>query len=153
METDFFSKSTLVTSSETVSMEDSLNHSRGRRSSLDLSVISALESLVRSMGGLGSTEIMVMAPVKSCSRRACTAPIAPLPPPTTTTFSWPWGLHLVLTDLLFALIVLSSPLMYTPPSFSTISNLAKGSRAGASSTSPEATLKQARTKGQYAFVR
>ena len=48
--------------------------------------------------------------------------------------------------------MLSSPLMYTPPFFSSISNLAKGSRAGASSTSPEATLKQARIDSQYAHT-
>ena len=75
------------------------------------------------------------------------APMAPLPPPTMTTCSCPLGEHLMFFFALFALIVASSPLMYTAPSFCTISNLARGSSAGASSTSPVDTLKQAPCHG------
>ena len=99
--------------------------------------------------------------LQSFSRSAWIAPIDPLPlklnyrqpsssrielidratnPPTMTMWSSPEAEHLRLGDLLFAFMVASSPLMNTPPSFSRISNLARASRAGASSTSPEATL-------------
>ena len=63
-------KSMLVTSSWRVSIEEVLNHSCDRHSSFDLSAIRALDSLVRSIGRYDSLEMMVIAPLKFCSRSA-----------------------------------------------------------------------------------
>lgn len=50
-------------------------------------------------------------------------------PPMTKTFSWPDGLQEMFKRLMPDLISCSSPLMYTAPSFSIISNFAMGSSA------------------------
>lgn len=77
--TDLAEKSTEVTSSLTMSMPASVNHSRGRQRILAESAIRALESLVRSMTTSGSLVMMVMLPVYFSSRRVWTTPIVPLP--------------------------------------------------------------------------
>ena len=79
VDTVFLSKSTLVTSSCNVSIPASSYQDCARHSSFDGSAIRALESLVRSRGRYGSREIIVMSPLKFCSRNPCTAPTAPLP--------------------------------------------------------------------------
>ncbi len=79
VETVLALKSTPETSSEMVSIEDVLYQSFGRRTIFDSSAMSALESLVRSMGRFGSLEINVTEPLNPCSRRPWTAPMAPLP--------------------------------------------------------------------------
>jgi hypothetical protein len=64
-------------------------------------------------------------------------------PPITKTFSSLTDEHLRFKNLRFAFNVSSSVLTYTAPSRSNTSYFEIGSSAGASSTSPVATLKQA----------
>ena len=153
-------------------MDAASNHSWERHWSFAASAMSAFDSFVRSMGRYGSDDIRVTADLQPFSRKACITPIAPLPldvrrisqlmhghvdfgianPPTITMFSCPSAEHFRFGNLLLALMVASSPVMNTAPSFSVMSNLANGSSAGASSTSPEEMLKQAASPNQQSPI-
>jgi len=78
VETDLLLKSTDVAVSLTKSMSASLYHCSSLSHTLEGSVMSALESFVRSMGR-PSLEMTVMLPLKPCSRSFWTAPNVPDP--------------------------------------------------------------------------